>query len=124
MKKGLWALALVALLAVKGTGLLPQSRGLEEWKLVTALALDREDGRVTATALTGVRTTEEEEPETFSGEGASLAEACAALRENSSRRTYLGQTQQLLLGEGGDLNALLELVEQIKARSPRGGAKA
>ena len=103
-------LALAALLAAKALGLLPQSRELEEWKLVTTLALDKRDGEITATALTGVRTTEEEEPETFTGEGASLAEACAVLRQNSSRRAYLGQTQQLLLGEGQDLGAAMDFV--------------
>ena len=110
MKGKEWALALAALLCAKTLGLLPQSRELEEWKLVTALALDREGETVTATALTGVRTTEEEEPETFTGEGGGLAEACAALRQNSSRRAYLGQTQQLLLGEGQDLGAAMDFV--------------
>lgn len=103
-------LMLAFLLGAKALGLLPQSRELEEWKLVTSLALDTGEEAVTATALTGVRTTEEEEPETFSGEGASLAEACAALRQNSSRRAYLGQTQQLLLGEGQDLQAAMDFV--------------
>lgn len=109
MKK-YWIFLPVLLLAAKPLGLLPQSRGLEEWKLVTALALDQAEARVTATALTGVRVTEDEEPEVFTGEGPSLAQACAALRESSARRTYLGQTQQLLLGEGTDVSAVLDFI--------------
>ena len=38
MKGGKWALGLAVLLAVKGTGVLPRGRGVEERKLVTALA--------------------------------------------------------------------------------------
>ena len=110
MKKAIWIIALGILLTGRGTGLLPESRGLEEWKLVTALALDEREGRVTATALTGVRTTEEEQPEIFTGQGDSLAQACDALRESSSRRAYLGQTQQILLGEGRGLKELLDYV--------------
>ena len=107
MKK-YWALALAALLAAWGFGLFPQSRELEELKLVTALAFDG----TKVTALTGVRVTEDEEAQVLTGEGESLAEACNDLRVASSRRAYLGQTGQLLLGEGQNTAQALDFVLQ------------
>ena len=104
-----WALILVALLMAKGAGLLPQSRGLEERKLISALAVDGGE-EITVTAVTGVRASEDEEAEVLIGHGESLAEACRALRGSSARRAYLGQAEQLLLGEGQDLNQVLDFV--------------
>ena len=104
-----WALILVALLMAKGAGLLPQSRGLEERKLISALAVDGGE-EITVTAVTGVRASEDEEAEVLIGNGESLAEACRALRGSSARRAYLGQAEQLLLGEGQDLNQVLDFV--------------
>ena len=44
-------LMLAFLLGAKALGLLPQSRELEEWKLVTSLALDTGEEAVTATEI-------------------------------------------------------------------------
>ena len=107
MKK-YWALVLAALLAAWAFHILPQSRELEELKLVTALAFDG----TRVTALTGVRVTEDEEAQVLTGEGKSLAEACNDLRVASSRRAYLGQTGQLLLGEGQNTAQALDFVLQ------------
>lgn len=109
MKNGKWVLLLALLLAARGTGLLPAGRGLEERKLVTALAVDG-TGEIALTAVTGVRASEDEEAEVLTGTGDSLAAACRALRGGSARRTYLGQTEQLLLGEGRDLEETLDFV--------------
>lgn len=105
-KKG-WVLLLAALLAAKGTGLLPQSRGLEERKLISALAVDGGE-EISVTAVTGVRASEEERAEVLTGTGESLAEACRALRGGSARQVYLGQVEQLLVGEGQDLDQVLD----------------
>lgn len=106
-----WKLALLLGLALLagGTGALPERQEMEGLKLVSALAVDGGE-KVSVTALTAVRSTGEEEPETFSGTGDSLAEACRNLRESSSRRAYLGQTEQLLLGAGSGLEATLDFV--------------
>lgn len=109
MGRKAWALLLAALLAAKGAGLLPQSRGLEERKLISALAVDGGE-EITVTALTGVRASEEERAEVLTGTGESLAEACRTLRGGSVRRVYLGQTEQLLLGEGQNLDQTLDFV--------------
>lgn len=106
MKKYEVFLALLALVVVEISGVLPRSREMEELKLVTALAFDG----TKVTALTGVRVTEEEEAQALTGEGKSLAEACSVLRTTSSRRAYLGQTQQLLLGEAQDTAQALDFV--------------
>lgn len=95
-------LALAALLAARALGLLPQGREMESLQLITALAVDG-DREVTATALTAVRAGEGEQLRIFTGAGEDLAVACRALRESSSRRAYLGQTAQLLVGESGQL---------------------
>lgn len=109
MKGRGWAIVLAVGVAARCLGLLPQSRALEGLRLVGTLAVDGGDG-VTATAVTAVRAAEGEEPETFTGRGADLAAACGALRQASSRRAYLGQTEKLLLGEGADLAATLNYV--------------
>ena len=109
MKGSKWALALAVLLAAKGAGVLPQSREPEERKLVAVLAVDGEK-EITVTAVTGVRASEEEEPEVLKGTGDSLAAACRELRGGSARRAYLGQAEQLLLGEGLDLEETLDYV--------------
>lgn len=108
MKKGLCAI-LAALLLAGWLDLLPQRREPEELRLVDTLAVDGAE-TVTATAVTAVRATGEEEPELFTCSGPDLAAACRALREASSRRAYLGQTEKLLVGEGTDLAALLGYV--------------
>lgn len=109
MKRHGWALALALLLGVKTLGLLPWAREPEERKLVTALAVDGGE-EVRVTGITGVRVTEEEEAEVLTGTGPSLAQACRSLRGRSSRRPYLGQAEQLLLGEGQDLMECLDFV--------------
>lgn len=109
MKGSKWVLVLAALLAARGAGLLPRAREPEERKLVTALAVDGGE-EVRVTAVTGVRVTEEEEAEVLTGAGPSLAQACRSLRGRSSRRPYLGQTEQLLLGEREDLAETLDFV--------------
>ena len=88
---------------------MPQDRELEERKLVSALAVD-EGERTTVTAITGVRVSEDEKPEVLTGSGDSLAAACRELRGGSSRRAYLGQAEQLLLGESQDLEKALDFV--------------
>lgn len=90
--------ALLALALLQAAGLLPPGREMESLQLITALAVDG-DREVTATALTAVRAGEGEQPQIFTGAGEDLAVACRALRESSSRRAYLGQTAQLLVGE-------------------------
>ena len=109
MKGGRWALALAALLAVRGMDLLPWGREPEERKLVTALAVDGGE-EVRLAAVTGVRISEDEEPEVLKGSGDSLPAACRELRGGSARRVYLGQTEQLLLGESGELETVLDFV--------------
>ena len=109
MKGYRWAVTLAVLLVAKGVGILPQGRELEERKLVTALAVDGGE-EIRVTAVTGVRVTEEEEAELLTGEGPSLAQACRNLRGRSARRPYLGQTEQLLLGESQDLEETLDFV--------------
>lgn len=106
MKKYGLLLSLLALLAAGAFGLLPKGREMEELKLVTALAFDGNK----VTALTGVRVTESEEAQAFTGAGESLAKACSELRASSSRRTYLGQAQQLLLGADQDTARALDFV--------------
>lgn len=104
-----WALLLAALVALGGLGALPQAREPESLKLITALAVDGGE-EITVTAVTGVRVSEDEEPEVLKGAGDSLTAACGSLRQNSSRRSYLGQTQQLLVGEGQNLAQVLDFV--------------
>lgn len=107
-KKG-WAIALALLLAGKGAGLLPQGREPEGRRLVSALAVD--GGReVRLTAVTGARASEQETAEVLTGTGDSLAAACRELRGGSARRVYLGQTEQLLLGQGQELGETLNFV--------------
>lgn len=107
MRGGKWALGLVILLV--GRGILPQSREMEELKLVNTLAVDGGE-KIVVTGVTGVRAGENEEPEVLTGEGESLAGACKALRESSARRAYLGQTEQLLVGDEGELMETLGFV--------------
>ncbi len=102
-----WALALVALLCAGSVGALPRGQEMESRKLVTALALDGGE-ETKMTAVTGVRVSEDEEPEVLTGSGESLTAAWGDLRENSSRRVYLGQTEQLLVGRGQDLGRALD----------------
>ena len=91
-------------------GLLPQSREPEELTLLTQVAVDREGERVRVTALAGARWTEDEEPRIVKGEGATLAEAFAALEDSPLRRPYLGQVETLLVGQGETLDELLPFV--------------
>lgn len=109
MKSRGWIIPLVFAVLAGGMGALPQSREIEGLKLVSALAIDGRE-ELSVTALTAVRATEKEEPEIFSGTGDSLGAACRKLRESSARRAYLGQTEQLLLGEGCDLEEILNFV--------------
>ena len=108
MKTSKWARALLA--GALALGVLPKSRAMEQLQLVTTLAFDESGGETKATALTGVRVTEAEEAQVLTGEGESLAAACGELRNRSSRRAYLGQAQQILLGEGQDVSAALDFV--------------
>lgn len=111
-----WALLLAALLAAGGIWAMPQAREPESLRLITALAVDGGE-RVSVTAVTGVRSSEGEEPEVLKGEGDSLTTACGSLREHSARRAYLGQTQQLLVGEGRDVKTVLDfMVEHRELR--------
>ncbi len=107
--KGKVLALLVALAAAEGLGIMPRGREMESLRLVTALAVDGGE-QVSVTALTGVRVSEGEEPEVFHGAGNSLAQACKALREGSARRAYLGQTEQLLVGERQDVRETLEFI--------------
>lgn len=104
-----WALLLAAFLAAGGIWAMPQAREPESLRLVTALAVDS-GGEVFVTAVTGVRSSENEEPEVLKGTGDSLTAACGDLRERSARRAYLGQTQQLLVGEGQNVEPILDFV--------------
>lgn len=104
-----WALLLAALVALGGIWAMPQAREPESLQLITALAVDGGE-KTTLTAVTGVRSSEGEAPEVLRGMGDSLIAACGDLRENSARRAYLGQTQQLLVGEGCGLERVLNFV--------------
>lgn len=104
-----WALLLAALVALGGIWAMPQAREPESLQLITALAVDGGE-KTTLTAVTGVRSLEGEAPEVLRGMGDSLIAACGDLRENSARRAYLGQTQQLLVGEGCGLERVLNFV--------------
>lgn len=106
-----WALLLAALVAAGGVFAMPQAREPEALQLITALAVDG-GGEVSVTAVTGVRSSEDEEPEVLKGVGESITAACGELRESSSRRAYLGQTQQLLVGEGMDLKKVLDFTAE------------
>lgn len=110
MKKAHLLPALMALIAAFALGLFPKSRAMEQLQLITALAFDGTGEGVRVTALTGVRLTEAEEAQVLTGEGESLAAACSELRNRSSRRAYLGQTGQLLLGEGQNTAQALDFV--------------
>lgn len=107
MKGGKWALVLVGLLVIRGV--LPQGREMEQLQLITALAVDG-GAETVVTGVTGVRTGENEQAEVLAGRGKSLAGACRNLRESSSRRAYLGQTEQLLVGQEQDLMEVLNFV--------------
>ena len=107
MKWGKWALAIAVVLAVKGVGGLPKAREMEQLQLVDTLAVDGGE-RVTVTAVTAVRASEQENSEVLRGEGKDLGSACQALQGESARRAYLGQTGQLLLGEDADVAAALD----------------
>lgn len=96
-----WALALVLLLALGGILTQPRGREVESLKLVSALAVDGGE-EIALTAVTAVRASEDETPEVLAGAGDSLTAAWGKMREGSSRRAYLGQTEQLLIGEGAD----------------------
>lgn len=106
MSEHKWAAALLALLYAGSLGALPQGREPEALKLVTALAVDGGE-ETKMTAVTGVRSSEDEKPEVLTGTGDSLTAAWGDLRENSARRAYLGQVEQLLVGEGQDLEQAL-----------------
>lgn len=107
MKGWKWVLVLGTLLAVESAGVLPRSREMEERKLIAAVAVDG-GGPVTVTALTAVRAVEEEEPEVLTGRGDTLSLALDALQSGSARQGYLGQVEQLLVGEDLDLESLLD----------------
>lgn len=79
MKGNGWALLLAVVLAARGVGLLPRGREMEELTLVSALAADRAGAAVAVTAVTGVRASQDEEPQVLTGKGQSLAEACRGL---------------------------------------------
>lgn len=104
----IWAV-LGALLLAELSGALPEGREIEGLRLVDTLAVDG-GGEITVTALTAARTTEEDEAEVFLGSGDSLAAACRDLRENSARRTYLGQAEQLLAGDDSEVPEVLDFV--------------
>ncbi len=107
MRWRMWALAALAALAALKGGALPEGREMEQLQLVTALAVDG-TGPVTVTAVTGARASEQDQSQVLSGEGEDLEKACQALRGKSARRAYLGQAEQLLLGEGSDVAEVLE----------------
>lgn len=107
MRRGSRLVVALAIWAAWGLGWLPQGTEPEERRPVTVLAFD---GGTRITALTGVRATEAEEAEVLSGTGSSVAEACGALRGVSSRKPYLGQVEQVLIGEGQRVDEVLELI--------------
>lgn len=109
MKGAKWMAAVALLLAARGVGMLPRGREIEERKLISALAVDGKD-TITVTAVTGVRVSEDEAAEVLNGEGSSLAQACRELRKGSARRAYLGQTEQILIGEEGELGKTLDFI--------------
>lgn len=114
MKGKLLSVGLAVLILWQGAEFFPQRQEMEARKPVTALALD--DG-TRVTALTGVRATEAEEAEVLTGSGESLSAACADLRSSSARRVYLGQVEQILLGEGQNVTAALEWIGRSRELS-------
>lgn len=115
MKGNGWALLLALVLAARGAGLLPRGREMEELVLVAALAADGSPSAVTVTAVTGVRTSQDEEPQVLTGTGQSLAEACQGLGEQDGTVPYLGQTDRLLVGEALARSGLRETLDFVLA---------
>lgn len=113
MKGNGWALLLTLVLAARGAGLLPRGREMEELALVSALAADRTASEVTVTAVTGVRVSQNEEPQVLTGAGQSLAEACQGLGEKDSAVPYLGQIDRLLVGEALARTGLWETLDFV-----------
>lgn len=97
-----------AALLLLALGALSPGREIEERSLITALAADRAEGGVTVTALTGVRATGEEQPQTLTGAGADMGAACRAVQRVQATRAYLGQADKLLLGEALAQDGLMD----------------
>jgi len=108
LKKAVFVLAL--LLAVVWR---PEGRELEELALITALAVDRGEAGIEVTAVTAVRAGEDEEPEVLTGAGEDLAGACDAVQMVRATHAYLGQTDQLLLGEELAREELKEVLDAV-----------
>ncbi|MCI5704948.1 MAG: hypothetical protein MR272_07050 [Pseudoflavonifractor sp.] len=113
MKGNGWALLLAVVLAARGVGLLPRGREMEELTLVSALAADRAGAAVAVTAVTGVRASQDEEPQVLTGKGQSLAEACRGLGKKGSAVPYLGQADRLLVGEDLARTGLWETLDFV-----------
>lgn len=111
MKKKYYALACFLLLLL-GMGL-PQSREMEELQLITALSVDGGEGEISLTALTAVRASDDEPPETLAAQGFDMDSACRGIQEAKASRAYLGQTDKLLLGEGIARSELMEILEFV-----------
>lgn len=99
MRGRFWAAALALLLLARGTGVLPRGREMEELALINALAADQTRQGIEVTAVTGVRASENEEPQVLAGAGESLAAACETVQGVQASHAYLGQTGRLLIGE-------------------------
>lgn len=108
----LWQTAAAAGLLLAALAL-PQGREIEELSLITVLAADRGEAGVVLTAVTGVRASEDEEPEVLTGEGRDLERACRAVQESKASRAYLGQADKLLLGEELAREELMETLEFV-----------
>lgn len=111
MSKKYCILFLILALAA-GSGL-PQGIEIEERQLVTALSVDRIEGEILLTAVTGVRASEDEEPEILAGQGIDMSEACQAIQGSRASQAYLGQAGKLLLGEALAQTDLMKTLEFV-----------
>lgn len=110
MKKYYPVVGILALVAALG---LSRAGEMEELHLITALAVDRQEGAVAVTAVTGVRAGEGEEPVILTGRGSDLPGALRDMGERRPSRAYLGQADKLLLGEDLARGGLMEVLEFV-----------
>lgn len=110
MRGRLWAALIGTVLLLRGAGVLPDGREMEELTLITALGLDGGE-MVQVTAVTGIR--QDQEAEVLTGTGMGPASACRDMELSRPTRAYLGQTRQLLLGEKMARESLGEVMDFI-----------
>ena len=101
MKKGVLILGLAALL-LSGRDVLPYPRELEQTFLVRVLGVDWTADGVALTAAG------EEKGKLLAADGSTAAESHRALKRAGEEYVALTHVTQILVGEGGELRAVLE----------------